>query len=58
MGRTFSKCAACPFWKNGWCSHLAKRISGEAVGCKFGARERHNAYMRVYMSNKRKGSCK
>ncbi len=56
MGRTFAKCRTCPFYKSGWCSHLAKRVNGDAVGCRFGAREKHNAYMRAYM-NKRRRNC-
>ena len=54
MGRTFSKCWTCPFYHKGWCSHFAKRVNGNQVGCAFGSREKHNSYMRTYMRKKRK----
>lgn len=55
MGRRRAPCRTCPFFKDGWCSHLAKRVSAEQPVCDFGNEAKHRAAAREYMARKRKG---
>lgn len=45
MGRKPRPCGRCPLLSAGWCTHLAKRVSSDAVSCEYGRKTMNRELM-------------
>lgn len=47
-------CAKCPKWRPNWCFVFAMRRMPDAPSCAYGRKQMNNAYMAVWMRERRK----